>query len=334
MPFRFTPPLQPGPSYMPVATQWTIHVDCPTPGSGLRLEMAATFNCCGAPASLIYGAVVDDHLAAWLRGQGYGGVLEELTGVCRVDGETACEQATRCAAYAARPDWRDHLRVEVSNGGQVVTSPDQHRVAALIDAGRDWRQVALVKLPSYPNPVPHNQVWPDGGPEPALPSLPRTVDLPPKAYQLVHEWVEEQLAAGHLVIAAQLPPPAVRRQLRETADLSRPAVAEELGVSKEAIRLWENGDIEPAGENRTAYIELLTRLSSGPQEPAGPPVQDEPEPEPQAVCNSGGGWCSLHGRQHGGLAEHRAARAAAYAAQQERAQQANVQALVRRVTGR
>jgi transcriptional regulator with XRE-family HTH domain len=48
-----------------------------------------------------------------------------------------------------------------------------------------------------------------------------------------------------------------RRQLREQAGLSRPAVAELIGVSAEAMRLWEIGDREPEGENRRRYVDLL-----------------------------------------------------------------------------
>jgi transcriptional regulator with XRE-family HTH domain len=94
---------------------------------------------------------------------------------------------------------------------------------------------------------------------------------------------DEEVAAGRLVLAAQLPPPAARRQLREAQGLTRPQVAELVGVSKEAIRLWESGEHEPAGDNRAAYTELLTRWQSGPQKPTEPAAEVEPARASSAV---------------------------------------------------
>jgi hypothetical protein len=125
---------------------------------------------------------------------------------------------------AASPEWLDGLRIDVNRTGTVTSSSDQHIVAALIDAGIDWRRYATVQLPNHPNPVPYRQVWPDGvfdpnsarpdvevgSPDPCLPSLPRTVDLPQRVYQLVRAWADEEVAAGRLVLAAPLPSPAAR----------------------------------------------------------------------------------------------------------------------------
>lgn len=142
------PDLRPGPSWRPVAPMWTLHVDCPSPASGLRLSTEAT-NCCQQAVRLTRGEVVDDFLAAWLRGHGYGGVLEELAGVCRIDGETGCEVAARIRVAAAQADWRGRLHVELEANGNVTRSLDQHTIVALNDAGRDWREVATVKVPGY-----------------------------------------------------------------------------------------------------------------------------------------------------------------------------------------
>lgn len=164
-------------------------------------------------------------------------------------------------------------------------------------------------------------MWPGGGSDPALPSLPRTVDLPQRVHQLVHEWVDEEMTAGRLVIASQLPPPAVRRQLREAAGLSRPQVAELVGVSAEAIRLWETGERTPSGEARGRYVDLLSQWSSGPQEPTVEPVEPadgaENEDRLRSVCNSP--YCTVHNpHMHVTMADHEAAKGAAVAMHHEK----------------
>jgi DNA-binding transcriptional regulator YiaG len=94
----------------------------------------------------------------------------------------------------------------------------------------------------------------------------------------VRDWYAAEVAAGRIIPPEQLPPPAVRRQLRESAGLSRRAVGELVGVSGEAVRLWETGGREPQGDNRGAYLSLLTSWQSGPQESAEEPAEPEPEP--------------------------------------------------------
>jgi DNA-binding transcriptional regulator YiaG len=86
--------------------------------------------------------------------------------------------------------------------------------------------------------------------------------------RVVKDWFAAEVAAGRIIPAEHLPPPAVRRQLRESAGLSRPEVAARLGVSGEALRLWEEGLREPQGDNRAPYLSLLTSWQSVPQEPA------------------------------------------------------------------
>jgi DNA-binding transcriptional regulator YiaG len=95
---------------------------------------------------------------------------------------------------------------------------------------------------------------------------PRTQAARVATPRVVKDWFAAEAAAGRIIPPEQFPPPAVRRQLREAQGLSRPAVGELVGVSGEAVRLWETGDREPSGENRTAYLELLNRLAT-PQEP-------------------------------------------------------------------
>jgi transcriptional regulator with XRE-family HTH domain len=71
----------------------------------------------------------------------------------------------------------------------------------------------------------------------------------------------------------------VRRRLREAQGLSRPRVATRLGVSTDAVRLWEEGLREPQGANRARYRDLLTHWQSGLQQPAQEPAAPEPDPE-------------------------------------------------------
>jgi DNA-binding transcriptional regulator YiaG len=104
--------------------------------------------------------------------------------------------------------------------------------------------------------------------------------------RVVRDWFAAEVAAGRIVVAERLPEPSVRKSLRESAGLSRPAVAERLGVSAEALRTWEEGLREPQGTNRDAYLQMLASWGGGTQEPvlelAEPkPVEPEPEPEPE-----------------------------------------------------
>jgi DNA-binding transcriptional regulator YiaG len=105
---------------------------------------------------------------------------------------------------------------------------------------------------------------------------PRTEAARVATPRVVKGWFAAEVAAGRIIPAEHLPPPTVRKALRESAGLSRPAGAERLGVSAEALRTWEEGLREPQGDNRSAYLALLTSWQSGPQEPTEPPVEDEP----------------------------------------------------------
>ncbi|MFE6667580.1 helix-turn-helix domain-containing protein [Streptomyces sp. NPDC057697] len=97
---------------------------------------------------------------------------------------------------------------------------------------------------------------------------------------------------------AELPPPDVRRELRERARLSKAQVARTLGVSPGTVGGWENGR-DPADEIRTKYAYLLEGLaakfgsgaeqdaapeepveSTAPEEPAEPAGADDSTPPP------------------------------------------------------
>jgi DNA-binding transcriptional regulator YiaG len=91
--------------------------------------------------------------------------------------------------------------------------------------------------------------------------------------QHVAHWYAAEVAAGRIVPPEQFPPPAVRRRLREAQGLSRPAGGELVGVSGEAVRLWETGDREPSGDKRNTYLDLLNQWAN--------PPESEPEPRPR-----------------------------------------------------
>ncbi|MEV6146550.1 helix-turn-helix transcriptional regulator [Streptomyces sp. NPDC051992] len=79
---------------------------------------------------------------------------------------------------------------------------------------------------------------------------------------------------------AELPPPDVRRELRERARLSKAQVARTLGVSPSTVGGWENGR-DPADEIRTKYAYLLdglaAKFTSEPEQEAEPEEAAEPE---------------------------------------------------------
>jgi DNA-binding transcriptional regulator YiaG len=55
----------------------------------------------------------------------------------------------------------------------------------------------------------------------------------------------------------QLPTPDVRRTLRRVAGASQADVAEVVGVTRQAVQLWEAGTRTPRGANLDAYLEVL-----------------------------------------------------------------------------
>ena len=58
-----------------------------------------------------------------------------------------------------------------------------------------------------------------------------------------------------------LPEPVLRRALRRGAKLSLTQVAEEIGVTAEAVRLWELGRRDPRPEHLSAYVRVLELLA-------------------------------------------------------------------------
>jgi DNA-binding transcriptional regulator YiaG len=67
--------------------------------------------------------------------------------------------------------------------------------------------------------------------------------------------VEAKIAARRT-----LPPPRLRRMLREDLGLSQEDIAQVLGVHRETVSRWERGACYPRGRHLVAYVELLQRL--------------------------------------------------------------------------
>jgi len=65
------------------------------------------------------------------------------------------------------------------------------------------------------------------------------------------------------VLAARrdLPAPVVRRALRRGAKVSLAQVADEIGVTAEAVRLWELGRREPRAVHLPEYVRVLELLA-------------------------------------------------------------------------
>lgn len=57
-----------------------------------------------------------------------------------------------------------------------------------------------------------------------------------------------------------LPPPALRRAIRQAAGPSQAEVAQECGVSQRTVSRWECGVANPRGEHLSRYVALLNEL--------------------------------------------------------------------------
>ena len=57
-----------------------------------------------------------------------------------------------------------------------------------------------------------------------------------------------------------LPPPEVRRALRRAAGVPMQDIAEIVGVTRQAVSLWERGSREPRDANLASYAQVLRAL--------------------------------------------------------------------------
>lgn len=63
-----------------------------------------------------------------------------------------------------------------------------------------------------------------------------------------------------VVLSRILPPPVLRRALREAAGLTQEDLAAALGVSRAALSRWETGSRKPRRYNQADYAAVLARL--------------------------------------------------------------------------
>ncbi|MFF9452594.1 helix-turn-helix domain-containing protein [Streptomyces flaveolus] len=85
--------------------------------------------------------------------------------------------------------------------------------------------------------------------------------------------------------APPLPPPEVRRRVRETATMTQDQLAERVGVTRETVAAWESGREAPRGRERDAYAKLLGTLADAApgRRQSQPQPQPETEPAPKSV---------------------------------------------------
>ncbi|MFJ7893487.1 helix-turn-helix domain-containing protein [Streptomyces anthocyanicus] len=90
--------------------------------------------------------------------------------------------------------------------------------------------------------------------------------------------------------ATPLPPPKERRRLRESAALTQPQLATQVGVAPGTVRAWESGRTTPRGRKREAYAKLLKTLAEeeaaqaqaqAPEQEQEPKLEAEPQPQPE-----------------------------------------------------
>ncbi len=70
----------------------------------------------------------------------------------------------------------------------------------------------------------------------------------------------DQRLEDYLKAKRDLPDPAMRRAIREAAHASRKDVAAELGVSSQAVMLWELGKRSPSRRHLANYVQCLREL--------------------------------------------------------------------------
>ncbi len=74
----------------------------------------------------------------------------------------------------------------------------------------------------------------------------------------------------------ELPSPEVRRTLRRVAGASQTDVAEVIGVTRQAVQLWEAGTRTPRGANLDAYLKVLRAFRRAVSDEAPPLATREP----------------------------------------------------------
>jgi DNA-binding transcriptional regulator YiaG len=72
--------------------------------------------------------------------------------------------------------------------------------------------------------------------------------------------IDDEVLA-RIKLRRRLPPPSMRRQLREQAGVSQSDIAAVVGVSRECVSMWESGPRVPRGQNLERYLAFLERLA-------------------------------------------------------------------------
>jgi DNA-binding transcriptional regulator YiaG len=70
------------------------------------------------------------------------------------------------------------------------------------------------------------------------------------------------VAIERVRVRRRLPPPSARQLLRRRAGLSQNEIAAALGVTREAVALWEAGRRTPRPATASAYLAILERLAA------------------------------------------------------------------------
>jgi DNA-binding transcriptional regulator YiaG len=75
--------------------------------------------------------------------------------------------------------------------------------------------------------------------------------------------LQENAMAKKQTTRAKLPPPTRRRAIRVRAGATLEEVGDLVGVTSEAVRLWETGQRTPSETHRDDYIDVLDDLRTG-----------------------------------------------------------------------
>lgn len=67
--------------------------------------------------------------------------------------------------------------------------------------------------------------------------------------------------AEQIMLRRALPPPQMRRAIRQAAGFSAAEVASLMGVTRQAVGKWERGERMPRGDCLKVYVEVLKVLA-------------------------------------------------------------------------
>lgn len=85
----------------------------------------------------------------------------------------------------------------------------------------------------------------------------------------VHGMATIETLTTQVRVRRALPEPAVRRAIRRAAGVSLADVADVLGVTRQAVSMWELGERTPRGPLLHAYLDALRALQRATLEESG-----------------------------------------------------------------